>query len=432
MNKLTQKIFRALFLAFSFGMSTLSLSLQAAADDAVGSKPVPSDRQQILDALEKLKQRTPRIPLPTEAKEAAPPASGALGVVNNGLMRNYYLPAELRSGGFSRQTDPAMKLDNVFSTELFWIVSRVNNCHYCLGHQEAKLKTAGVLEQQLLELDTDWKLFPADRQAAFAFARKLTLAPHAISDEDIEGLRSHFADAQILEIAFLVGRYNSTNRWTDSLGIPQEDHRDFKSELSTASLKTPSAVAVHGFPARPIIDEMATWEAAYQKASQRVSRLPLENSIKDFHQTPANYERLLATFPVQGRQWIDQIRSARTVGSLPADLKEKIAYVAARADNAWYMQHRARSALLKRGLSDKEIFHLTNSADNKPDSTVLKFVFKLTANPQTISDADVAELLKSYSPAQVAEIVYHVGVAAFLDRVSETAGLGWKDEPADS
>jgi hypothetical protein len=37
-------------------------------------------------------------------------------------------------------------------------------------------------------------------------------------------------------------------------------------------------------------------------------------------------------------------------------------------------------------------------------------------------------LLKVYNPNQVAELVYQIGLAAFLDRVTEAAGLGWQQE----
>ena len=68
------------------------------------------------------------------------------GIINNGRMRKIYLPAEVLGGGFSREPDPAMTLNNTFKTMFFWIVSRANNCTYCQGHQEVKLSGDGVKE----------------------------------------------------------------------------------------------------------------------------------------------------------------------------------------------------------------------------------------------------------------------------------------------
>ncbi|NQW47276.1 MAG: hypothetical protein HQ464_05850 [Planctomycetes bacterium] len=406
------------------------------ADEATQPKTIPQTRQTMLEALDALKARTPRIPLPPPVARTAEP-TGPLGVVNNGLMRTHYLPAELRSAGPQRQPDPALKLDSQFAVELFWIVSRVNNCHYCLGHQEAKLATAGMTEEGLLALDTDWKFFPLEQQAAFAFARKLTSAPQAVTAADIDSLRPHFEPTQILGIVLLVARYNSTNRWTDSLGIPQEDHREFRSQLPAEEQQRPSQVTMSGFPPRAGFHDFAAWKSAFDRAATRVSRLPLAEpaAVESIlaagggKSSPREYERLLANFPVAGGPWIGQVRAAESVGELPNDLKEKIAMVSARADQAWYMQHRARRALVARGLDERQIFALGASADASPaESAALAFAKKLTLDPQAMTDADIGALLAHFTAKQSAEIVYHVGLAAFLDRLTEAAGLGWAAE----
>jgi len=177
-------------------------------------KPIPQSRRSMLDALDKLKSRSARLTLPDlqpDGSETDQPRS--LGVVNNGRMRALYLPEEL-----SRRTNSASQATAnsdaayPFATELFWIVSRVNNCHYCLGHQEDKLLKIGVTENSLLMLDTDWSGFSAKQQAALAFAKKLTYQPHQISHSDIKEMRLHYTTDELFEIAFLIGRYNATNR----------------------------------------------------------------------------------------------------------------------------------------------------------------------------------------------------------------------------
>jgi AhpD family alkylhydroperoxidase len=281
-------------------------------------KAVSSNRAEMLKALETLKQRQPRLPLLPldEAAEAAtlaapsPPGSpGSLGVVNNGRMRSQYLPAELQSRG-AQPSANNNQLPYDFSTELFWIVSRVNNCHYCLGHQESKLKAVGVTEELLLALDTDWSSFSEKQRAAFAFARQLTLAPYSITDQSVDSLRPHFTDSQILEIAFLVGRYNSTNRWTDSLGIPQEDHRDYLSSLKDDKTTMPSTVAVQGFPERNVFHDFNAWKVAFDKEASRKPRLDIKPSGAEAESAHAN---LLANLPAAGNAWIEQLRAAEKV-----------------------------------------------------------------------------------------------------------------------
>jgi hypothetical protein len=80
-------------------------------------------------ALEELKKANPRLPLPgltDQEKQQSPNRR----VVNNGRMRSLYLPEDLRGSDFFRGRDSAMTLDPTFKTMLFWIVARVNDCHY--------------------------------------------------------------------------------------------------------------------------------------------------------------------------------------------------------------------------------------------------------------------------------------------------------------
>ena len=147
------------------------------------------------------------------------------GIINNGRMRKLYLPAEVLGGGFLREPDPAMTLNNTFKTMFFWIVSRANNCTYCQGHQEVKLSGDGVKEETIAALDGDWSEFTEAERAAFAFTRKLTYEPNRITDADVDRLRKHYNDLQILEIITAVAGFNAMNRWTGALAIPQEGHR---------------------------------------------------------------------------------------------------------------------------------------------------------------------------------------------------------------
>jgi hypothetical protein len=93
--------------------------------------PVPLTRPEMKQALEDLKGRKPRIPLPALSPEEIE-MLGEHGASYEARLRFHYLPAGEGRGGFglSRQPDPNMSLDYAFKTELFWIVSRTNNCHY--------------------------------------------------------------------------------------------------------------------------------------------------------------------------------------------------------------------------------------------------------------------------------------------------------------
>ena len=119
---------------FMFFIATIAAALCAVApranaeeNEATRANTIPATRPAVKRALEALKQRQPRLPLPPPTEEERQ-AAGDRPLVNNGRMAAIYLPASWRQAKWAR--DPAMTLDYAFTTECFWIVSRANNCHY--------------------------------------------------------------------------------------------------------------------------------------------------------------------------------------------------------------------------------------------------------------------------------------------------------------
>ncbi|MBC7852744.1 MAG: carboxymuconolactone decarboxylase family protein, partial [Pirellulaceae bacterium] len=216
-------------------------------------RPVPLTRPEMKRLLEDMKQRKPRIPLPeltAEEKEKLAEEGGRVGGGYEGRLRSVYgagfsgfggggrggvgtkagektgdnkgEPGKTGArGGFGGPQEPGMTLSRAFKTELFWIVSRVNNCQYCLGHQESGLLRSGLKEEQIAALDSDWSRFTPAEQAAFAYARKFTHEPHKLSDGDIDALRKHYTDMQILEMSLSMAFNNAINRWKEGVGVPQ-------------------------------------------------------------------------------------------------------------------------------------------------------------------------------------------------------------------
>jgi hypothetical protein len=91
-------------------------------------RTVPLTRPELKRALEDLKEATPRVPPPELTDEEKAKLGGR--ATPEARLRARYLPPELTAGEFGRDPDPNMTLDYAFKTMLFWIVSRVNNCHY--------------------------------------------------------------------------------------------------------------------------------------------------------------------------------------------------------------------------------------------------------------------------------------------------------------
>ena len=421
------------------GVLAVPLAAQA---DAPSDEPkaVPATRPEIKEALEKLKHRTPRLPLPpvTEADRAA---AGERSVVNNGRARALYLPESWRPS--RGQNDPDMSLDYGFKTQLFWIVSRGNNCHYCLGHQEHKLAAVGMDDDTIAALDSDWSRFKPGEQAAMHLARNMTLEPHAIATADIDALRPYFTDPQIIELVYTIASYNSTNRWTDSLGLPQ-DHtfRDgpihFDTPTSAQFVSARSIAAPTPRLKRPPLESEEEVQAALSAARQRQPRvaLPREEAARRVmadvwsDSDMPQWVIALAQFPQTGSRQVAMAKAIATEGDLEDLLKFQLARISARHNRAWYMLGNIDALLIKFGVSKEDLGKLDGSWDEftPAEQEAFKFARKLTVNSWQITDADIARLRKHYNDRQVAQIVHGVCTANFFDRFTETLGLQLQSE----
>jgi len=409
-------------------------SLAAVADETPSdAKPVPRTRGEMKAALEALKQRQPRIPFPSP--NAVPtPASG--WKANNGTMRRYYLPAKWYAADFA--PDPAMKLDNTFKVRLFWIVSRANNCQYCLGHQEHKLLVAGMQENEIAALDSRWDEFPRSEQAAFGFTRKLTLTPHLINADDVAGLRSFYSNDETIELIYVASFYNSVNRWTDGLGIPQDEQFANKplhlaTPTATEYVSNPTIVVEGKDAARPPLEPEADVRRQLELARTRNPRVTIP-SLESARQTltpplteqgVASWMRVLSLFPKTGTAQVAALQSIRDEGQLPKELKAKLAAVSARNNRAWASLGWARRRMQSCGIDAAQFESIESVSAELPlkEQVALSFARKLTIQPKGIGDRDLLRLRAHFDDRETAEIVYVVCAANFFDRFTEALNL---------
>lgn len=413
-------------------------------------------RPEMKQKIEALKQREARIPLPALTPDEI--AAGRRSV-NNGRLRSIYLPESWQtsrgsSGASSGRTGGTTNVnaalaqaqqapDFAFKTRLFWIVSRTNDCKYCLGHQELKLKRAGMTDDQIASLDCKWTAFPADEQAAMEFTRKVTLTPHLVTDEDIAAVKQHFKDEQLVDILQTIAGNNSTNRWTASTGIPQDKSfgGDEPSQLDTPTSdefsKIETKVAPFDYKPRAAWESRAEAEAAMAACRNRTSSVKppsIEAALQVLAADtpgiiPPAWFQAAAYSPTNAlRLWKHRQAIARD-GKLDPKLKAQIGWVVSRENRAWYSMAHARTRLNALGVSDDVLFAIGASEDafTPTERTTFAFARKLTSAPHTIVDDDVAGLRKLFSDNEVAEIIFLTCDANMFDRFTEMLRLPLED-----
>ena len=444
-------------------------------------RATPVTRDAMKQYLEDLKHRTPRIPLPElsdEEKKQELESPRPFGYETR--LRNQYLSGAPNAyltfggspvGGFpnlqgtnatSRQNpqDPALTLDYAFKTRMFWIAARANNCQYCLGHQESKLLAAGMDEDQIAALDSDWEIFPEKEQAAFNLAKRLTLEPHLLAPQDIDACKEFFSDLQIIEMLGSIAGNNAINRWKEGAGVPQirdggnfssgrgPSHESYLTKTSEkfAKLRSrivrfdPKSVSLNGSAQttckRPELLKGEEMMKRILEAETRTPRLPLleEDATRNVLGELAvegplpQWQRLLAHFPVAGKRLIDGVLSSKKSDELSSELQAKIDWVTSRQDGAWYLTALALKDLKSQHM-DGQIDALDSDlskANVLPDAreqALLLVAKNLSASPIVLTDAQVNNAISIAGPKAVTQVINYTCYRAALNRITEGAGL---------
>lgn len=98
---------------------------------------------------------------------------------------------------------------------MYYRVSQINGCAYCLDMHSKDLRANGETEQRLYMM-TAWREAPfySDRErAAFAWAEVVTrVADGPVADEIYEEARNQFSEEELIELTLAVITINGWNR----------------------------------------------------------------------------------------------------------------------------------------------------------------------------------------------------------------------------
>lgn len=121
---------------------------------------------------------------------------------------------EAASAKLDRVEDSLKKLAELKAAAL-------TNCEYCIDIGSQIARRAGVSEEQLLALPRyrDSGLFDPVQVLVLDYATAMSRTPVAVSDELFAELRSHFDEAQIVELTNIIALENMRGRFNLALGI---------------------------------------------------------------------------------------------------------------------------------------------------------------------------------------------------------------------
>jgi AhpD family alkylhydroperoxidase len=114
-------------------------------------------------------------------------------------------------------------LSKSFLELVYFRVSQINGCAFCLDMHAKELREMGETEQRLYVLDA-WREAPfyTDKErAAFAFAEALTkINSSLVPDEIYNAAKEQFSEAELIDLTLGVIAINSYNRFNIAFGAP--------------------------------------------------------------------------------------------------------------------------------------------------------------------------------------------------------------------
>jgi uncharacterized peroxidase-related enzyme len=102
------------------------------------------------------------------------------------------------------------------------IISRLNGCQYCVNHHAEALRHYWKDDTRLAQFVKNFESvqLPQETMIILLYAKKLTLEPDSMIENDIVELRqAGYEDEEILEINLIVSYFNFVNRIANGLGV---------------------------------------------------------------------------------------------------------------------------------------------------------------------------------------------------------------------
>ena len=115
------------------------------------------------------------------------------------------------------------------------VVSLLNQCTYCVDNHAPRLSVEGISREgalNLLDFAEHPELTPVDK-VVVEYAIAVTQAPQRIRDQLMTRLRTHFSEAQVVELTLRISLCGFFNRFNQALQIGEEHDAVPAAELSS-------------------------------------------------------------------------------------------------------------------------------------------------------------------------------------------------------
>ncbi len=271
------------------------------------------------------------------------------------------LPAwsQVLAGALPRTTAAMLELDHlhrvhnplgpVLYHKLRWVAAQANRCAYSRRYAEVGLRAAGLKDDDLKKLAGDWRDSPRAARCVMAFARKLTLAAHTVTDDEVVELLGYFGPEKVVAMVHTLAYANFQDRLFLVLGVaveaggplpPLAARPDPRGQLEVLPPQRPPWKEVLTFKAdaqgtRPdwLVHSYADLQKLLDRQKGRKSRIPLPDKKGPrivWSQVSLGYE------PKLTRAWFDCMGTFQREAALNQVFANSLFWVITRSTECFY------------------------------------------------------------------------------------------------
>jgi uncharacterized peroxidase-related enzyme len=166
----------------------------------------------------------PSAELPPDQAEIYERFAAAYGPFRNQVAVFAHVPAALRHlMPLLMELREAATLPKRYLEIAIVVVSKLNECDYCVAHHKPFLAVEGISPAGIDRLlDADNAELDAVDRLVVAYARVAWETPNRIPPTLFAQLREHFSEAQIVELTLRITLCGFFNRFNDALQIEEE------------------------------------------------------------------------------------------------------------------------------------------------------------------------------------------------------------------
>lgn len=248
------------------------------------------------------------------------------------------------------------------------------------------------------------------------YADDLTRNVNGISDEEFVRLRSHFNDAQIVELTLTTCFFNYFSRLTSGLRLQPEPWLATTAPRLPVSAKNPYASARVSLLTD---DEMKT-----------AAELAVSGANSGLGVGIPNSRRAMVRVPDISGAWWDYMQASRKGDEVPRATLLQVSLAVSTLNGCRYCIVHQVVGLRRQGVEVGKLLSLKkdDSQLTNEEKAAVDFARKLTKEPGSVTDADWATLSEQFPANKAVSILLQTCTFAFMNRFTDNLNLPSEDE----